>query len=325
MNDMPWFDGHLDMAYVALNGRDLTTPCPDPAAGCVSLPDLRAGRVVVAFATLYTQPVERADGCPCHYPAGDAAAAYTAARRQLELYRSLERDGHLSILHEPPGSVSTADRLSVVLLMEGADPIRSPDDVAEWAGAGLRLVGLTWALGTRYAGGNARPGPLTAAGREVVAALDEHELIHDASHLCDESFDGLVACARGRIVATHSNARAVIGDDNQRHLHDDQIRAIAARDGVIGLNLYTKFLVADRRATLRDCVDHVLHICEIMGHTRGVALGSDADGGFAPPQMPIGLEHPRHYPRLLAALAEAGFDDEALRGFAYANWLRVLT
>ena len=324
MYDLPWIDGHLDIAYVALNGRDLTRPCPDPAAGCISLPDLQAGRVAIAFATLYTQPVERADECPCNYPAADAQAAHAAAGRQLELYRALERDGQLSILHEPPAQLSPADPPRIVLLMEGADPIRSPEDVAAWAEAGLRLVGLTWALGTRYAGGNARPGPLTGAGRELVAALDERGLIHDVSHLCDESFDGLLACARGPIVATHSNARAVIGGDNQRHLHDDQIRAIAARDGVIGLNLFSKFLVTGRRATIRDCVEHVLHICQIMGHTRGVALGSDADGGFAPPQMPDGLEHPRHYPRLLEALAAAGFDAEALRGFAYENWLRLL-
>lgn len=325
MKTTPWIDAHLDLAWLALTGRDLLRPCPDPGAGCTSLPDLDAGNVRVALATIYTRPVDVADGQPYTYARDDDAGANAAGRRQLEMYERLERDGAIRIIRAADElDAQDEQRLQVILLMEGADPIRSPDDAAWWVARGVRAVGLAWALGTRYAGGNKRPGPLTAAGRELVAALDELGVIHDVSHLSDEGLADLLGCARGPVVATHSNARAVIGRDDPRHLTDEAIRAIARRGGVIGLNLYSRFLRADGRATVDDCVAHVLHICEVIGHRRGVGLGSDADGGFGPAEMPAGLDHPRHYHRLLAALSAAGFDDEDLRGFASENWLRCI-
>jgi membrane dipeptidase len=330
----PWIDGHIDLAYFALVGRDLTTPCDDPARACVSLPDLAAGRVRVAFATVYTKPVDEPDEHAYTYPRNDADAAHAAGVRQLDFYRNLAATRDVRLIHEfdqidladdhPASSAVIGAGLQIILLMEGADPIRSPQEAAWWWEQGVRFVGLTWARGTRYAGGNYDHGPLTPAGRDLVAALDECGFVHDASHLSDQAFEGLIEHARGPVVATHSNSRAIIGGDNQRHLPDDQIRAIADRDGIVGLNLYTNFLVQGRRATIEDCVEHVMHVCELMGHRRGVALGSDADGGFAPPEMPAGLEHPRDYGRLLVALGEAGFDDDDLHGFACENWMRFL-
>src|SRR5262249_11849773 len=143
--------------------------------------------------------------------------------------------------------------LKVVLLMEGADPIRSPDEVPLWFERGVRMVGLTWAMGTRYAGGNHVHGPLTPLGFDMIPALDEVGIIHDASHLADEAFDGLLARARGPIVASHSNCRALL-ENKQRHLRDDQIKAIGERGCIVGLNLYTSFLAVGRQATIDDCI-----------------------------------------------------------------------
>ena len=111
--------------------------------------------------------------------------------------------------------------------------------------------------------------------------------------------------------------------DNQRHLRDDQIKAIGDRGGVIGLNLFSKFLVPDGRATIDDCVAHVEHVCELMGHRKGVGLGSDADGGFAANALPVDLDHPRKYGALLEPVQEAGWSDADLQGFCCANWTRV--
>ena len=80
--------------------------------------------------------------------------------------------------------------------MEGADALRSPDDVAEWFDAGLRILGLAWQR-TRAAGGTDNPGPLTAEGRALVKAFDAAGIIHDTSHLADESFWQLMDLASG--------------------------------------------------------------------------------------------------------------------------------
>jgi len=320
-----WIDGHLDLAYLQLLGRDLTAPCPDPDDGCVSLPELRDARVELVFATIFTEPASDESHPRSAYGGiDDLDGAEAAGRRQLEVYRQLEAQGELRFVRsradlDTPGGAGPG----IVLLMEGADPIRDPDQVPRWFDDGLRMVGLTWAMGTRYAGGNHRLGPLTGLGIDLVGAMDDCGIVHDASHLSDEAFDGLMQVARGPIVATHSNCRALAGD-SQRHLRDDQVRAIAARDGVIGLNLFSKFLVPSGRATIDDCVAHVQRVAELMGHRRGVALGSDMDGGFGPNRLPEHLDHPGKLDALTDALAGAGWSDDDVEGFAHGNWRRFL-
>ena len=320
-----WIDGHLDLAYLALLGRDLTAPCPDPRQGSVSLPELRAAGVEIAFATIFTEPTDDAGDRPAVYAGiDDLDGAEAAGRRQIEIYRRLEAAGELRIVRTL-GDLETvgAAMPGIVLLMEGADPIRTPEEVPAWYDRGLRLVGLTWSMGTRYAGGNQRLGPLTPLGIELVRALDDCNIIHDASHLSDEAMDGLLEVARWPLVATHSNCRALVGE-NQRHLRDDHVRAIAERDGVIGLNLFSKFLVPAGRASIGDCVAHVERLAGLMGHRRGVALGTDMDGGFGPGDLPRGLDHPRTLDALAEALRAAGWSDRDVEGFAYANWMRIL-
>ena len=92
----------------------------------------------------------------------------------------------------------------------------------------------------------------------------------------------------------------------------------------MGLNLFGKFLVREGRATIGDCVAHVQRVCEIMGHRRGVGLGSDMDGGFGPEDLPRGLEDPRKLGALAEALRDAGWSDHQIEGFCHANWRRLL-
>ncbi len=322
---MTWIDGHLDLAYLAACGRNLKAPCPDPHAGCVSLPALRGAGIDVVAATIFTAPASTGEHREAAYPDGDAAAAEAAGMRQLDIYRRLEAQHEIAIVRTrgdlDAGPARPAPR--AVLLMEGADPIRAPRDAATWHAGGVRMVGMAWSMGTRYAGGNHRTGPLTALGRELVTELDSLGIIHDASHLSDEALEGLLECASGPIVATHSNCRALVAHD-ERHLRDDQIREIGRRGGIIGLNLFSKFLARGRRARIADCVAHLERMTAIMGHRRAVGLGSDMDGGFSPADLPEGLDHPAKLDALADALAAADWSDHDIDGFRHANWRRFL-
>lgn len=318
-----WIDGHLDLACMAVEGRDIHAPCPDPVAACISLPDLACSPIQVIFGTIFTAPAQD-PGSRAGYEYVDVETAHAAGVMQLEIYQQLEESGHLAMQHEGLRMPAADEPPGLLLLMEGADPIRNPDEVAWWRARGLRIVGLTWSTGTRYAGGNACETGLTDAGRDLVAAMDESGIVHDASHCSDASMDDLLGCAQGTIIASHSNSRAINGIDIQRHLRDDHAIEILQRGGIIGLNLFSKFLVKEGRATIDDCVEHVMHYCQLAGNKRQVALGSDYDGGFTPAELPLGLEHPCDLGKLLAALSEAGFNEDELAGFAHANWMKLL-
>jgi membrane dipeptidase len=318
-----WIDGHLDLAYLALKGRDLTRPVEDPDEGCVSLPALREANVRLALGTLYTE--KGAASVPYGYAdSDDRDGAERAGWRELEVYESLEAAGEILIVRTRADLERETDALKVVVLMEGADPIRSPEAARAWFDRGVRVVGLTWGAGTRYAGGNAWPGPLTPEGRELVAALDELGIVHDVSHLADAAVEGLFGMSRGPIVASHSNCRTLL-EPNQRHLPDEFIREIHRRGGIVGVNLYIGFLTTDdRRATISDVVRHVTYAAHVTGSKRAVALGSDADGGFTPARLPENLDHPTRFSAIPDALRRAGWTEDEVSGFTHRNWHRFL-
>jgi len=130
------------------------------------------------------------------------------------------------------------------------------------------------------------------------------------------------------IIASHSNCRALIDGKNERHLTDETIREVGRRGGVIGLNLCSPFLRPgldrdkNERASIDDCIRHVEHIAEIHGHTRGIGLGSDMDGGFGVLGLPEGIESPQDLSKIADALLARGWSEEAVDAFAWGNWAR---
>jgi len=318
----PRIDGHLDLAYLALQGVDLLSASNDAGRFGVNLPSLALGGFGLVLGTIFT---ERGSAEAWGYPADDdGSAAEAAGMRQLRMYEELEARGEIRIVRRRKDleGLGTDGPLRVVILMECADPIRSPRHAQAWFDAGVRVVGMAWAHGSRYCGGNGQDGPLNAAGIELVQAFDALGMLHDASHLSRQSFDDLMQATDRCVVASHSNCAAITADV-PRHLTDAQIRAIAARGGLCGLNLFGKFLAKDRPATLDDAVRHVLHVRALAGDG-AIALGSDFDGGFTPLDCPAGAQRPEELPLLEAALAKAGLTATDLRGFQHGNWLRVL-
>ncbi|MGA1223978.1 MAG: dipeptidase [Phycisphaerales bacterium] len=324
-----WADAHLDLAYLAVNGRDMRAKVGADAPFACTLDSLAEGQVRVAFGTIFTE----CGGDPskdraAYRDSDDLEGAHRAGLLQLEWYEEMERAGAIDIIRSADDLERAASgrsgRLGVVILMECADPIRSPEEVAWWHARGLRAVGLSWGYGSRYAGGNARAGGLTPLGRRFVEALDAHAVLHDASHLSRAAFDDLLESTTRMVIASHSNAQTLL-PDNERHLTDAQIGAIRARDGWIGLNLYGRFLAHGRAATIDDCVAHTMHAARIAGFDR-VGLGSDLDGGFGRESLPEGIASPCDYARLIRALDEAGFAREGgtAAGFAHDNLLRAV-
>jgi membrane dipeptidase len=341
-------DAHLDLAYNALRGREVLRPAREQTADAdgipsVGLPDLRAGGVGLICATIFCAP-----DSPKERGYGNPDEAHAMAMDQLRWYERQASAGDMAFVRTggqladrgtgaPPVANSKhgrgAARLSSpksratidsLLLLEGADPIRTPDDVQLFFDRGVRIVGLAWKR-TRYAGGTGAPGPLTPEGVKLVPELDRAGIIHDASHLAEDSFWQLLELTGGKVMASHSNCRAIIPTDRQ--LADAMIKAIASRQGIIGINFYDRFLVpapeyGKRRATLDDVTRHTKHMCDLIGDADHVGIGTDMDGGLGREQIPEEIETSADLPRLADALSSAGFSDDAVRGIMGENWLR---
>jgi membrane dipeptidase len=321
-------DAHLDLAYNVDRGRDVTRPAreqpvADNEIATVGLPDLHAGGVGLVCATIFCSPRK--------YVTAEQARAI--ALHQLEWYRRQVDEGRMRLVrgtgcqpvqnNNEHGLAAHATALPAILLMEGADALRSPEDVPDWFGAGLRIVGLAWRR-TRSAGGTEEPGPLTAEGRALVRAFDDAGIIHDTSHLADQSFWQLMERASGPVMASHSNCRAIVPTDRQ--LSDEMIKAIAARGGVIGINFYDRFLMPPeqyrkRPCTLADVAAHIKHMADLLGSTNNIGLGTDMDGGVGREDIPHELTTAADLPRVAEALSSSGFSDADVAGIMSGNWL----
>ena len=92
---------------------------------------------------------------------------------------------------------------------------------------------------------------------------------------------------------SHSGAKAV--HDSPRNLRDDQIKAVAAKGGVIGLNGFPAFVSTRRWPTVDDLVDHAAHIAGLVG-AEHLSVGIDYYHGqwpFAAPKEAAVRRSPR--------------------------------
>jgi len=278
------------------------------AKGHIDLPRLKDGGVDVQVFAVYIAPKLAGRG-----PA--------RARELIETFRGVMAANARQITHvttvEGIERARREGKIAAVLSIENGDALGGdPKLLDEFYQHGVRMLGLTWnpsnALGDGALG--RQHGGLTDLGRAVLRRMEELGMVVDVSHLSEGSFWDAVKATRGPIIASHSNAAAL--HQHPRNLTDEQLRAIAGRGGVVGVNFYAGFL---GEATLPRVLDHIEYMVKVIGVDH-VALGSDFDGI---PQAPVGLEDASKMPNITAGLLSRGFTPEQIHKILGGNALRV--
>ncbi|NHZ71937.1 MAG: peptidase M19 [Aquificales bacterium] len=345
-------DAHLDLAYNALNnGRSLTksaadirqTELPNSNRGqaTATFPDMQKGGIGLVFGTLFVTPSHAklaVMGDKMTYHNADQAHGY--AMQQLDYYHRLTDEVEYirlatnsasldAILHSHENE-DEETLLGIVPLMEGADPIRIPEEAEYWYERGLRLIGLAWD-DTRYATGawsNSRDG-LTKEGYHLLEVMADLGFILDLTHMSEKATIESLERYQGVVVATHSNCRTLV--PGQRQFNDTQIRLLGERDGVMGTVLYNPFLLkgwgkSDRKeeVTLDHVIAHIDHVCQVLGNARHVGIGSDLDGGFGAEHIPAELDTIADLPKIADKLQERGYEPDDIANIMGGNWLRIL-
>jgi len=339
-NPGTWVDGHLDMAYsLTTIRRDLTLDLDTLRAreqrtsrtAMVTFPELRRGNVGVVFGTLFALPdMPTPEGYPPVRIRGytNEEEAHQQALNQIQAYRAMEDAGWVRILRSVrdldahlAANASAPEherRVGVVVLMEGADPIRTPDELAFWHDQGVRLLGPAWQK-NRYCGGTGGPGGLTALGEALLDHARALGMTLDVSHMAEESFWQAMARFEGPVIASHANAQALVPTD--RHLSDAMLDALAEREAVVGVVLYDKFLaqpVPAEGVTLEHVRAHAAHMAARIGWHR-LAIGSDFDGGLGREETPKEIDRAADFARLGEVVPP-----EHREGFLGGHWLRFL-
>jgi membrane dipeptidase len=348
------FDAHVDTLQLALDlGADLGVASP----GQLDLPRARIGGLGGAVFTAWVDPRSMAPG-----RGGARARAEALFDRLDDLLAAHPEAVQLVRSAADWRAARESGRFALVAGMEGGHPLDgSLQTLEHFAGRGLRVLTLVWnnhldwVRSCQPGGTEGVPEGLSGFGEHVVRRCNELGIVVDLSHAGERSFFDAIEAGERPVIASHSGCRAL--HDHPRNLTDDQLRALAANGGVVGVPFLPSFLDAGaqrRAAEARDTdgyralraetdaglevertrylagvleplpierlVDHVAHAARVAG-VEHVGLGSDFDGIVS---TVAGLEDASGYGALAEALRARGFDADEVAAVMGGNLERVL-
>jgi len=281
--------------------------------GHLDLPRLQEGGVGRQFFAVCTAPLQ--DRGHLHL-ALEQIADY---RRTLSLFKkymqSLERQEDLAAAED-------GDKIGALLALEGAEPLEGSLGLLDiFYSLGVRALSLTWNHRNSFADGvgeEQSAGGLTRAGRALVRELSRKGIILDLAHIARRCFFDALELTEGPPLVSHANIKNLC--NHPRNLDDEQLKALAALEGVIGMSFYPAFITDEGEANLNQLVDHFIYAADLIG-VEHLALGSDFDGIE---KTVSGLEDAAAYPALISALLERGFQPAEIDLIARGNVERIL-
>src|SRR5271154_340956 len=153
---------------------------------------------------------------------------------------------------------------------------------------------------------------LTEKGREWVRQMEARHMIIDLSHASAKTIEDVLAMATRPVVVSHTGVKGTC--DNNRNLSDEQIRAIAAKGGLIGIGFWdTATCGMDARAIVKA----MRYVSDRVG-VEHLALGSDFDGAVTTPFDTTGLV------QITDAMLDAGYSEQEIRMIMGENVVKFL-
>jgi len=263
---VPIIDLHCDLLSYLEN--QLTRTANDDASRC-SLSQLQQGMVKIQTFAIYTLT---------------ASESVKKGVNQARIFHELPQKYPKNYVHYSPEiHVETSPYISGLMAFENASGFCGEDEKLEEGLKRLKkiiqnvakpfYISMTWNHENRFGGGAATQIGLKADGRVLLEELHQQGIAIDLSHASDPLAYEIIDFIEGRnldirLIASHSNARHIV--DVPRNLPNDIAVEIFKRGGVVGLNLYHKF-VGENAEWLPK---HLAHWLELGGENH-IAIGAD--------------------------------------------------
>lgn len=212
-------------------------------------------------------------------------------------------------------------KIAAILTIENSEAVeRSLNILKSLYILGVRSIGLTHNPNTWAASGNDEGetgGGLTKFGVQLVKEMNRIGMLVDVSHISERGFWDVLDVSDAPVIASHSNCKTLC--NHSRNLSNEQLKAIAANDGVVGITFVPGFITVDgweKTPTFAQLLNHIEYAVDIAGIDH-VGIGSDFDGGGDL------LKDATEYPKITQGLKNRGYSDTAIQKILGRNMLRV--
>lgn len=236
---------------------------------------------------------------------------------------------------------------------------------------GMRYLTLTWNNSNEWAtsamdetehADSLKHKGLTDFGKQVIHRLNELGVMVDLSHVGEQTFWDAMATTTKPVLVSHScvwNICPVF-----RNLKDDQIKAVAKNDGVIGVNFYPGFISKEYvqrsewlngpgKKIIQDSLMSVYHdsslvktkfreyekaemekvrptLAQLVDHIDYIVkLVGDSYVGLGSDFdgvgiLPVGIDDVTAYPKITAELKRRGYSNKSIKKILGGNVMRVM-
>jgi membrane dipeptidase len=290
------------------------------------------------------------------------ASGITLGNRQVELGDDVLRDRTIGLMQRQfdgfpwlakaltAGDVRRAHasgmRAGLVSAQCLSGPWRDLDALGYAYDIGLRMCQLTYNTMTKVGGGctDRTDAGLSNFGVASVKTMNELGIIVDTAHSGRQTTLDACSVSEAPVVASHTAAQALYG--HARGKSDEELRALAATGGVIGIVTVPFFLADGQDVTINAMLDHIEHVAEVAG-VEHVCIGTDwpmqlpewvmnevwlpvtAEAGFRPEdglraQGLVGFDDYRDFPNITRGLVARGWSDDDIAKVLGENFLRVM-
>ncbi|MEG6615677.1 dipeptidase [Peptococcaceae bacterium 1198_IL3148] len=283
--------------------------------GHIDLGKLKAGGVNVQFFAIFIDPdYGEARGCQRALELIDVYYQQCDQYQDQIVPATSSNDIRLAVQNK---------QIATVLAIEGGEALGGKLHMLRiYHLLGVRCLTLTWngrnSIADGVGEGQTKSG-LTKFGQSVVKEMNHLGMIIDVSHISETGFWDVVKLTHQPLVATHSNCAALC--QHPRNLTDQQIKAIAATNGVIGITLVPQF-VSPEKPTIESYIDHIDHVANLLGNTKHIGIGTDFDG--------VDKTIPEIYdcsmlPLIAEKLLHRGYSKDDINNILSGNFLRVFS
>lgn len=271
------------------------------------------------FAVRGDYPVIRRDASGRRYESRPPKKGELFERTRLQLDALAEAlpAPQLALARSPAEILSAkqAAKPCAVLAIEGSDPLEGDlSRVKFFYDRGVRVLQLLHyrinEIGDIQTDKPRHHG-LTPFGREVVREMNRLGMIIDAAHGSSQTLTGILSASRAPVIFSHTGPYAM--RRLARHLEDQDMRAIAAQGGVVGLWPHLR-----RRDAFEDILKDIDYARRLIGADH-VGIATDLFGLDDHTAIPT---H-REFPLIPAALLKRGYAEADVAKIVGGNFMRV--